>query len=278
MTNKTVIRKKNEVGKFTTIHHSILLDARLSSTAFRLLTMILSDSDTEFNLSQTLYCKRLDITKPTFFSAIDNLEENGYLRKTELDPKNTKKVKKTLYSYTISEFGNLNTKEKKKELTEKPIEKKESIHESTHIQKKIVEKTIVINEVAQESPQPQLEMDEELQKYLVSIVALLEFDEIADSIRDMSEKQLSVEEIKKWVKKYLVAVFKEKLLSIENTKDHPKAFKEFEIWLKTEIFKNFNLEADVERKWMSLRLFKYGKKFTTDYETEMGDYYESAKD
>jgi DNA-binding MarR family transcriptional regulator len=278
MTNKTVIRKKNEVGKFTTIHHSILLDTRLSSTAFRLLTMILSDSDTEFNLSQTLYCNRLDVTKQTFFTAIDNLEENGYLRKTELDPENTKKSKKKLFSYTISEFGNLNTKEKKKEVTEKTIKKKESIHESTQIQTKIVEKTIVLNEVAQELPQPQLEIDEDLNAYLLSIAKLLDFDEVYNSIMAKINNNLSIEEIKKWVEKYLVLVFKEKLLSIENTKDHPNAFKEFKTWLKTEIFENFNLEADVESKWKSLRLFKYGKKFTTDYETKMGDYYESAKD
>lgn len=277
MKNKTVIRKKNEVGKFTTVHHSIMLDTRLSATAFRLLTMILSDSDTEFNLSQTLYCNRLNVTKQTFFNAIDNLEENGYLRKTEIEQENKKKSNKILYKYTISEFGNLNTKEK--EVVEMVIEKKVGLPESKQIQEeKKVEETSVKNKLAKESPQHQLEFDEELEKYLVSIVELLEFNEIADYITNMINKNSSVEEIKAWVKKYLVSVYNEKLLTIENTEDHPKAFIEFKTWLKTEIFENFNLETDIEKKWKSLRLFKYGKKFTTDFETMMGDYYESAKD
>ena len=84
MKNKTVIRKKTENGKFTTIHNSILFDTRLLPNAFRLLTAILSDSDTQFDLSQTLYCDRLGITKKTFFKAIANLEEYGYLRKKDI--------------------------------------------------------------------------------------------------------------------------------------------------------------------------------------------------
>ena len=61
-----MLSKKLENGKFTTIHNSILFDTRLTPTAFRLMTAILSDSDTQFNLSQTLYCKRLGIAnKPS---------------------------------------------------------------------------------------------------------------------------------------------------------------------------------------------------------------------
>ncbi len=105
MNNKKVIRKNLQEGKFTTIHNSILLDNRLSPTAFRLLVTILSDSDTKFDLSQTLYCKRLAITKPTFIKAIKNLENCGYLKKTE------NKINKTRHYYIISEFGNLYTHE-----------------------------------------------------------------------------------------------------------------------------------------------------------------------
>ena len=101
MKNKNVIRKKLENGKFTTIHNSILFDTRLTPNAFRLMTAILSDSDTHFNLSQTLYCNRLGIAKQTFFNAVANLEECGYLRKTPTGIKDLK-------NYTLSEYGNLN--------------------------------------------------------------------------------------------------------------------------------------------------------------------------
>ena len=105
MKNKTVIRKELISGKFTSIHNSILFDTRLSPIAYRLLTAILSDSDTKFNLSQSLYLKKLGITKPTFLKAITNLQECGYLRKDE------NKISNKLHFYIISEYGNLNKKE-----------------------------------------------------------------------------------------------------------------------------------------------------------------------
>ena len=113
MKNKTVIRKKLVNGEFTTIHNSILFDTRLTPNAFRLMTAILSDSDTHFDLSQTLYCDRLKIAKKTFFRAIDNLVQCGYLKKTDVDkdviiPKIKKaNSNKKVYHYTISEYGNL---------------------------------------------------------------------------------------------------------------------------------------------------------------------------
>lgn len=276
MTNKTVIRKQPEAGKFTTIHNSILLDTRLSSTAFRLLTMILSDSDTKFKLSQTLYCKRLDITKPTFFSAIDNLEETGYLKKTEIDPE---KTKRKLYSYTISEFGNLKPKEKVTEkATEQPIEKNKITQESTDFQNEEITQPIVSNEVIQESSQPQLEIDKDLNIYLSSIVGLLECNEISDSINDMIKEKSSVEKIKKWVEKYLICIYNENLEYATNNEKHPKAFAEYKNWLKTNIFKNHILDFNAKSMWAILRVSKYGKKYTTDFETQMGDYYENPRD
>ncbi|WP_158729043.1 MULTISPECIES: hypothetical protein [unclassified Flavobacterium] len=279
MTNKTVIRKNNEGGKFTTIHHSILLDTRLSATAFRLLTMILSDSDTEFNLSQTLYCNRLGITKPTFFSAIDNLEDNGYLRKTELKTKSTKNTKtiKKLYSYTISEFGNLNSKDKKVE--ESVIEKKENFQETTPTQNE--EKalnSVVIIEVTKESAQPQVEIKNDLSYYLESIDNLLNYPKPHELVIDMMVKELPVVHIKKEVDKFLKGVYNENLAYASNNENHSKAFVEFKSWLKNEIFKKHNLDLDAKSKWTTLRLIKHGKKFSTDLETMMGDYYESAKD
>lgn len=113
MNNKKVIRRKNENGKFTTIHTSIINDNRLTSNSLRLLISVLSDNDETFNLSQQTYCNRFNWDKRIFFKAISNLEECGYLRKTEIDSeKSIPKLKKAgsnkkIYLYTISEYGNL---------------------------------------------------------------------------------------------------------------------------------------------------------------------------
>jgi hypothetical protein len=103
MKNKTVVKKENKSGEFTTVHYSILRNLKLGPISKLLLIEILSDSN-DFTFSQTLYCNRLGITKKTYFKAIKNLEECGYIRKTKV-------INRNLYHYTISEFGNLKTTE-----------------------------------------------------------------------------------------------------------------------------------------------------------------------
>lgn len=95
--NKTVIRKNNTPKEFTTVHHSILNDKRLTSTAFRILTSILSDSD-NFQISYSLFENRFKLAKKTVKAAFDNLEQCGYV---------IRKPKSRGLYYTISEFGNL---------------------------------------------------------------------------------------------------------------------------------------------------------------------------
>ncbi|PZR02978.1 MAG: hypothetical protein DI539_27040, partial [Flavobacterium psychrophilum] len=101
MKNKTVIRRPNQAGEFTTVHHSILHDTRLSALEFRILLSILSDADT-FNLSQQLIINRLKIDKKTVQNAFKALESYGYIKRTQL---------KRGHYYTISEFGNLSKEE-----------------------------------------------------------------------------------------------------------------------------------------------------------------------
>ena len=273
MKNKTVIRKKTENGKFTTIHNSILFDTRLLPNAFRLLTAILSDSDTKFDLSQTLYCDRLGITKKTFFKAIANLEECGYLKKTEVNkdvfiPK-TKKANsnKKVYHYTISEYGNL----------------------KSEVQPEL--------EVQSESDTEKIELiDAELE--LKKLRAFLEtnynvlldnrfvnpktLEALENGICDIAFYQnLIDEEIK--TENSLIQYYKEVLGWIEDIikPERPKALIDFKEWLKDEVFnkRNSNLgRVLVRSKYSKLTLIKYGKKYKTDFETEMGDYYENPKD
>jgi DNA-binding MarR family transcriptional regulator len=100
--NKHVIRKELEKGKFTTINHSILFDTNLTPTAFKVLAVILSDSDTNFNVSQNALSKRLKMHKETIKGALENLEKRGYLRRVV--PKFTKRG----HFYIIDESGRLN--------------------------------------------------------------------------------------------------------------------------------------------------------------------------
>lgn len=101
MNNKKLIRRDNVAGKFTTVHHSILNDTRLSSTDFRILVSILSDAD-HFNLTRELIINRFGFDKKTVQQSFKNFEECGYMKRTEL---------KRGYFYTISEYGNLNSKD-----------------------------------------------------------------------------------------------------------------------------------------------------------------------
>ena len=111
--NNKKIRTKKKSGNFTTIDIKIIKDNNLSSNAKILLISILSDSDS-FELSQSLYCKRLGWQKNQFTTAIQQLEKSGYIKRTKLDSdkaiagKLKKGSNRILYFYTVSEFGNLN--------------------------------------------------------------------------------------------------------------------------------------------------------------------------
>ncbi len=253
MKNKTVIRKENEKGKFTTIHHSILKDKRLSSNGFRLLVNILSDSDENFKLSPTVYCNRLDISKTTFLNAIKNLEECGYLKREN------SKIDTSKNYYTISEFGNLK-KEPSESITndsENPTEQEEAS----------------LEEVS--------EYSDEFLAYVKTLDELIKYEEFGTLfIGEWMEKLKinTVVELKKKVYEYLKEIYKENLALAKNSEKYPKALIKYKEWLKDEIFNKHNLDINAKNKWAILSLIKFKKPYKTDYETLMGDYYENPKD
>ena len=118
--NNKKIRTKKKSGSFVTIDNKIILDKNLSSNAKILLISILSDSDS-FELSQSLYCKRLGWEKNQFTRAIEQLEKSGYVKRTKLESdkaiagKLKKGSNRILYFYTVSEYGNLITTDKNEE-------------------------------------------------------------------------------------------------------------------------------------------------------------------
>lgn len=116
MKNKKVIPYKNQLkaGTFTMLPNNLLNDNKLKLMSFKLLLSILSDSD-EFTLSQTMYCNRLGISDRTFKNCIKDLEENGYVKRSNIG--------KTHFNfYTISIYGNLNKETPEKTPESEPQE------------------------------------------------------------------------------------------------------------------------------------------------------------
>lgn len=99
--NKKVVRKENKSGDFTTVNYTILRNKKLIPNAKLLMIEILSDSD-GFRYSEQLFINRMNIGKSTYYRALNNLIENGYVRKQKI--KNSNKN-----YYVISEYGNLNS-------------------------------------------------------------------------------------------------------------------------------------------------------------------------
>lgn len=250
MKNKNVIRKKLENGKFTTIHNSILFDTRLTPNAFRLMTAILSDSDTQFNLSQTLYCKRLGIAKQTFFNALDNLEECGYLRKAPTGIKDLK-------NYTLSEYGNLNNAADSDEDN-------------------------ITSGSTESSSETSVKTKHLSDEYYLSLQVFLQNynDLICD---DYFYNVLKVDidngvELKTIIDKFEKYLYKKVLASIKDAHVNPKAFEDFKTSLKSTIFKHKNYNANFMNTWTYKKLTTHKKQAPRDYETEMFDYYENPED
>lgn len=249
MKNKNVIRKKLENGKFTTIHNSILFDTRLTPNAFRLMTAILSDSDTHFNLSQTLYCNRLGIAKQTFFNAVANLEECGYLRKTPTGIKDLK-------NYTLSEYGNLN----------KADDSTESIVTSGS--------TETSSETNVETKQMPLEYYQSLQAFSDNYNYLM-CDDFFNLFKVDVNAGVDYDIIIAKFEKYL---YKTTIASITDSHINPKAFEDFKTSLKSIIFNHKNYKSNFMSSWNYKKLTTHKKQAPRDYETEMFDYYENPED
>jgi len=99
--NRTVIRKENTKGNFTTVHNSILKDNRLSGNAFKLLVCILSNSD-DFAFSPKYYQNETGLSESTYLRTMKELVEFGYAKVYKINEK------ANINHYMFSEFGNLN--------------------------------------------------------------------------------------------------------------------------------------------------------------------------
>ena len=113
----TIHRMDPKKGNFVTMSRDILSSTELTDKAKVLLMLMLNNAD-NWNISVCYYGKLLGWGNTTLSNTVKNLVENGYL----LTDKHSKgKGLGFLYTYVVSEFGNLNpnktmpTKEEVKE-------------------------------------------------------------------------------------------------------------------------------------------------------------------
>lgn len=247
MQNKKVIRKVPKAGEFTTIQHAILYDKRLTSTAFRILTSILSDKD-EYKLTQGLIIKRFDIHKDTVKSAFENLEECGYMRRKE---------QKRGHYYIISEYGNLN---------------KETEQEG------VIE---VLDTELNTTGKNEVDNLAKMGKYLNLLGDFYEYGNLSNDINDIIFKYLVEEnlthyhepknEIEKLVSKMQRDIYKECMLVTSKIDEHTpkKAITEYSNWLKDKLFVKHSLDFNHKTMWLKIKV-KH-RSFKTDHETAMRD-------
>lgn len=194
MKTPKIIRRENVANQFTTVHHSILLDNNLSPIAFRVLTLILSNSD-NFKINQKYFIQTLKVNKKTVQKAFKNLEECGYMKRTELSRG---------YSYTISEYGNLNSEPKIMNKVQEPKVLEPITVEPESIQEPIIIETPKLNigDFTQEilDAMPSQYTDDEL----INILSYL--TNAIDEGRLTTKEQLSKSNLEKIVKKFVNVV------------------------------------------------------------------------
>ncbi len=257
MKNKHVTRKPNVKGEFTTIHHSILNDKRITPIAFRVLVSILSDAD-HFNLTHQLLLNRLGIAENTLRKALKNLEQCGYLR--------TKPQKYKGNFYTISEFGNL-----KPELTE-TIE----APAQAELQPEVIQNT----PVEEKEPNPEEKLFEQ---YISSIGQFTSsdtkiFDEIMKLINlhgsDFHAFKSDADKVITKRKKERYSHYKT-LIELKPANITPKAIKAYTDWLKNEIFNKNNINLNADSMWIQIKSRNFKPK--VDFETEYADKMEEMR-
>lgn len=248
MPNKIIIRKATVAGEFTTIHHSILYDVRLTPMAFRTLTSILADAD-NFNITQELIKNRFNVHIETVRNAFKNLEECGYMRR-KLLPRG--------FHYTISEFGNL-----------APAVAEEAAEVGT------AELQLLIAESNKELSAFIFDLKDYIENESFNVKFFEEMTKVTDSnlMTDVPALKAAIKPILKKVQKKL---YKEALKVTENIDRYcprVKTEKIFKDWLKSKIYDERDLSFNAANKW--LRIQTQTRNFVTDAETAAGDYAEN---
>lgn len=254
MSNKKVLRKDLIGGEFTTIQLSILYDKRITPTAFRVLCTILSDKD-NYKLTQGLIIKRFGIHKDTVKSAFENLEDCGYLRRTD---------KPRGHFYLISEFGNLSTESKVTQAEEQSI----PTPNETSLKDKIKKNNDLFIKYSDEVSQ-YLELAGVYEAYEELYIKYISYDDLLDFYafkRDFSKVLLRKKK----------EIFNECLEVTAKIGDRvaKKAVTEYKKWLKQQVFETNHLNFNHHQKWTYIK--QQNQIFKTDLETATRDQLEET--
>lgn len=252
---------KRKSGTFTQIPYSILNNPNLPPIAKVLLIQILSDAD-GFTLSPSMYARRNGVTIKTIYSALRELEEAGYLRRTPINEAiagyRNESSEKKLYHYTISEFGNL-----------LPVP-------SDHVPGEHDPGTEV-----NECESCNAEMNEALlQDYMLTIIQYFDFSEVEVSFTRLHKKHsqelghIDFYPFRNAMNKVIDQFRKDIYTGCMNVTEKDrlasrKAITAYSNWLKDEVFNKMSIPTDYEKKWMHFKL-KYTH-YSTDFETEAAD-------
>jgi predicted transcriptional regulator len=98
----TIIRINFDNGNYATISNKVMNDEKITSDAFRLLTIMLNKADS-WDIQVGYIGRQLGWDSRRVTKAVTNLEENGYLTKVG----KSKGSKGFEYTYTVSEYGDL---------------------------------------------------------------------------------------------------------------------------------------------------------------------------
>lgn len=237
----TIHRMDPKKGNFVTMSKDILTSTELTDKAKVLLMLMLNNAD-NWNISVCYYGKLLGWGNTTLSNTVKNLVMNGYL----LTDKHSKgKGLGFLYTYVVSEFGNLNpnktipTKEEVKEfLDEQEQQLSEEPLQLEVTQQEVESINVVAEETAETKEVPQDEISEK--------EVLLYFNNINKALEDVSiDYKLSDEFIEKvndhytnkamddiyLIRKISYDIIKKAVISsIE--KNEANAMKQIEAWIE----------------------------------------------
>lgn len=122
----TVHRIPLNKGRYTTISRNVLMSKDLTDPAKTLLQICLNNSE-DWKLVLSFYRKQLGWSNDKLSNAVKCLIENGFLKKD----KHPKGNGKYFYTYTVSEYGNLNPYNEKVDLNKLKSELEELEEETT---------------------------------------------------------------------------------------------------------------------------------------------------
>ncbi|MFW0737465.1 helix-turn-helix domain-containing protein [Flavobacterium sp. LC2016-01] len=166
--------KERQAGTFSLVSNTILYNKNLTHFDKLLLISILSDDDT-YIFNVMTYANRFGCSDDTIGKSIKRLKKAGYIMQTQVDKRFN------MWTYKISEYGNLNQQSKQTPELEAPAventyDPSEQISSTEHVSQTIHDSTLTV--------------ESDVKPLVLKDYANLIFDEIDKSI--MNDKDVDI--------------------------------------------------------------------------------------